>query len=343
MSEQPLYASSSSMPYPHHGPSGPSGIGSGHGHGLVPGPGAGSKAHSLVGGRGGSEASFLPSYPTRKESASINSFRQQRQPAPSSALGFLPETRGQGHDQGHGHDHNGHMGPGTPTGPLETTDFHRRESDIPPIIRDYATTATPDFTPYLGVSSTPNPNLMFPPRPGPGSTSTFGNNNAPLSLSLSLPNTLQQIQTSLTALHERLATLERTQAMILRRDEKKRGWFWVSKEEEELDQVEDEADRQRFGMGIGMTGGGGAGMGRTPSAGVNTAAAQARMAKRRKGLTARVLWFIMGMIRRAMVDVGIGMFLTFLGFAIFSGGRRVRARLIMIRLRARLTQLLQGL
>lgn len=284
--DQPLFASTSSMPYPSN---------------INALPGVGSKAHSLVGGRGGSEASFLPNR-NRKDSA--HSFRQTQQPQirqaqPASALGFLPEVATQR------------------LGAAQTQAQIRRSPEIP-IIRDFAT-VTPDFTPYLGTNITPNPNLMYPPRPGPGSTSTFSHANAPLSL----PNTLQQIQTSLAALHERLATLERTQSMILRRDERKKGWFWTSREEEELDLVEEEAEQARYGLeGTATT-------------------AQARV-KRKKGLTLRVAWLLLTLVRRAMIDVSVGMLLLAVGFAIFGGGW-VRARLVWRTIRARIINLLWGL
>ncbi|RSH91109.1 hypothetical protein EHS25_010285 [Saitozyma podzolica] len=237
---------------------------------------AGSRPHSLAGGRGGS----LDGFTARKES----SRRQNLPPTPSaiggpSALGFVPE---------------------------QSRSVSRPFT--PQVLGRDFTTPEINFSPYLQ-QITP----IYPARPG--STSTFS--HAPPQ-PLNIPYTLQQIQTSLAALHERMSTLERTQAMILRRDERRKGWFWTSREEDELDEVEDEA--QRPGWAPAAT---------TTRTGV----------RRRRGLTIRVVWALLTAVRRAMVDVGVGMLVVFAATLIMGGGWR-RARGVWGRVRARIQRTL---
>jgi hypothetical protein len=237
----------------------------------------GSRAHSLVGGGRGKE--------------SIHSFRHRQQPPTPSALGFVPDQAGPG-----------------PSHPLASSS--RPYSPFipgPPIHRDYA--GTPELlgnSPYLGMGIGQNAQY-----PRPGSTSTLA--AAPLNL----PYTLQQIQTSLTALHERMTTLERTQAIILRRDDRRKGWFWSSREEEDLDEVEDQQDRVRYG---------------------NTATTTSRR-KRQGPLSLRAVWFLLRLARRAMVDLGVGMLVTLVAAIIMGGGWR-RARLTLSNTIARARQII---
>lgn len=150
--------------------------------------------------------------------------------------------------------------------------------------------ATPDlFSPYL------QPTPVYGRR---GSASTFS--HAPLTI----PQNLQQIQTSLTALHERMSTLERTQAMLLRRAETPRGWFWSTSEADELDDLEDEVDRARW---------------RTTAM---------KVKRRKRGLTIRVVWILLTAVRRAMMDVGVGMLVALIGVIVLGGGWR-RARITL--------------
>ncbi|KAK4684733.1 hypothetical protein P7C73_g5435, partial [Tremellales sp. Uapishka_1] len=196
---------------------------------------------------------------------SINSFRPIRGTSTSAALGFVSEQ-------------------------------HQPQ----PLMRDYGTPeAQFQFTsPYLGIQQ-PTPSYPYPTPNRPASASTF---HQPQSLNLA--QTLQAIQTSLSALHERLSTLEKTQAMILRRDERKKSWFWGSKEDEELDEMEDENDRRRYGqVDIGV--------------------------RAKQGLSFRVAWGLIHAVKRAMLDVGVGMLVVLVGVIVFGGGwRRVRGRLL---------------
>ena len=129
---------------------------------------------------------------------------------------------------------------------------------------------------------------------------------------MTIPHTLQQIQTSLAALHERMSTLERTQAVLLRRDERRKGWFWMSSEADDLDDLEEEVDRARC---------------------ANTAT---RVKRRRSGLTIPVIWFLFTSIRRAMLDVGMGILVALVGLVVLGGGyRRARVTLSMLIARAR--------
>ncbi|WWD18506.1 hypothetical protein CI109_102958 [Kwoniella shandongensis] len=249
-----------------------------------------SRAHSLAGGRVGSTDGNYGTTTGRKDS--VHSFRtrapfgyydnQQRAPPSRAFSPQLPAVR----------DFVGTTG-GAGGG------------SHPP------TYLTPDMnpSPYLGFNqSTP----IYPPRPA--SASTFSHHPPP---TINLPQTLQQIQISLTALHERLSTLERTQAMILRKEERKRTWFWSSADEEDLDQIEDEAERSRWGSAT------------------NTATTTVTRVKRKKGkLSARVLWFLFKAVRRAMIDVGMGFLVVLVGVIVLGGGWR-RTRFTLSRLRTR--------
>ena len=135
---------------------------------------------------------------------------------------------------------------------------------------------------------TPNPSASpyNPLRPGTPSTYTVP--------PINVPATLQQIQTSLTALHERLSTLERAQGLILRREERKRGsWFGGilggRREEEELDEAEEEAERERRGL--------------MPGQGVRERNGRVKV-KARSRLA--LVWWLIRMIRRLMVDITVG-------------------------------------
>jgi hypothetical protein len=213
---------------------------------------------------------------------SIHSFRHRQQPPTPSALGFMPDQPL--------HPHASASRSHTPLIP-----------GIPaPIHRDFA--ATPELlgaSPYVGMGI--GHNIQYPRA---GSTSTFA--PAPLNL----PYTLQQIQTSLTALHERMTTLERTQAIILRRDERRKGWFWSSREEDDLDEVEDEQERARWG---------------------NTATATATATNRRRpksALSLRVLWYLLRVVRRAVLDLSVGMLVALVAAIVLGGGWR-RARVTL--------------
>jgi hypothetical protein len=210
----------------------------------------------------------------RRGKESIHSFRHRQQPPTPSALGFMPEQSL--------HPMASASRPHTPIMPG-------------PIHRDFA--ATPELlgaSPYAGMGI--GHNIQYPRA---GSASTFA--VAPLNL----PYTLQQIQTSLTALHERMTTLERTQAIILRRDERRQGWFWTSREEDDLDQMEDEQERQRWG---------------------NTATSTNR--RKKTPLSLRAVWFLLRLARRTMFDLSIGMVIAIVAAVLLGGGwKRARGTL----------------
>lgn len=116
-----------------------------------------------------------------------------------------------------------------------------------------------------------------------------------------------------------MTTLERTQAIILRRDERRKGWFWSSKEEDDLDEVEDQQERTRWG---------------------NTATTTGRR-KTRSALSLRAVWFLLRLARRAMVDLGVGMLVAFAA-AILMGGGLSKAKTTMKSTLARARQLIAG-
>nr|XP_019045700.1 hypothetical protein I302_06091 [Kwoniella bestiolae CBS 10118]OCF24630.1 hypothetical protein I302_06091 [Kwoniella bestiolae CBS 10118] len=254
-------------------------------------PAVGSRTHSLAGGHA-------------ERSGSIHSFRQsQRPPVDQSYLRNPTPNIGQ-----------------MPT-----------YSPNLPAVKDFIQIHTPDpsISPYLGVgiphpTAGHTPITNYPTRlPGPGSTSTF--NQAPLNLSVNLQN----IQTSLSALHERLSILERNQSMILRKqanaDRKKNGWFsWNGNTEfeDELDQLEEDElrDSQRL---------------RNPSGGTGSnQITVTRVGKRRSKLSIRLLWFLLSTIRRALVDVSVSLLVTVACIVVLGGGwRKARWTLGLLQVR----------
>lgn len=228
---------------------------------------------------------------------SVHSFRRGTRPsAPgipnTSSLGLVPEQRRTG---------------------------SRSHTPEPPIMRDYVNSRivagnlyTPDITsasPYLGIH---HPTPTYPSRsgiygmdtggPGPGSASTY---SALPPQQPNLPQTIQQIHLSLTALHERLSSLERTQAIILRQNRKRGSWgFWSSQEEKEIEELDDEVGRYGVAVDFGV--------------GV----------QRRKGMRLRLWWGLVRGLRRAILDLGMGVFVVSVIAILLGGGlRRGRTRL----------------
>lgn len=176
--------------------------------------------------------------------------------------------------------------------------------------RDFLGTPETISSPFLGLNQ---PTPMYSRRPG--STSTFSNSQA-----TNIPYTLQQIQTSLTALHERLSTLERTQALILRRDERRKSWFsWEGHESEELDNCENDQAKEMWGR-----------------TGVTTVT---KVNAKKKSISMRVLWFLVKTLRRALMDVGIGMMVTLIVIMVLNGGWG-RARWMILKYKERLRRFL---
>ena len=181
-----------------------------------------------------------------------------------------------------------------------------------PAVRDFSPQEqfqSPYFPHHL---ATPQAQYPLPPP----STSTFAAVPAP-----NITQTLGQIQLSLTALHERLSTLERTQALFLRREERRRSWKlfnWASGGDgDDLDELEDQAYRARWAES-------------------NTNTASATRRKPKASLTLRVTWHLITAIRRAMFDLGVGMLISIFVVVALSGGwRRGRHTLSLILSRAR--------
>ncbi|WWC70705.1 uncharacterized protein I206_104656 [Kwoniella pini CBS 10737] len=262
-----------------------------------------SQAHSQSPTTHANEGNYLPNIshvPSRTHSlageritgGSIHSFRQTRKPIDSDYPSHLSRNPNTSQSQIYAHSPN-----------LGVKDFVNQKY-------------TPDVgyipSPYLGVNqphqgiSGQTPIAAYPTRfPGPGSTSTF--TQAPLNLSINLQN----IQTSLTALHERLSVLERNQSIILRSNTKKRqSWFWNNTEEDELDALEDDLQRNQEHQRI------------------DTTASQITVTriKRKKGkLSIRLMWYILTAIRRALVDVSVGLIIM-IGCIVLLGGGWRRAR-----------------
>ena len=97
-----------------------------------------------------------------------------------------------------------------------------------------------------------------------------------------------------------MSTLERTQAMLLRREIRQKAWFWSTSEADELDDMEEEVDRAQW-----------------PA---TTTATKVR--RRKNGMTVRVLWFMLTAVRRAIMDAGVGILVALVGVIVLGGGWR---------------------
>lgn len=188
-----------------------------------------------------------------------------------------------------------------------------RTPSVPPVASAYQPLSRDFGTPDIPASLFQQGNYQSgsPMFQRPGSASTFS--HAP---PLSLPATLQQIHTSLQALHERLSTLERTQAALLRRDERRRGWFWSSGEEDDIDAAELDAQRERWAV---------------PSTTVRL---------RRKGLTARVAWVLITAVRRAILGLGASVLIAGIALMFMRKGWRRNIWLAWRQTRLRIVRLL---
>ncbi|KLT38858.1 hypothetical protein CC85DRAFT_12600 [Cutaneotrichosporon oleaginosum] len=237
-------------------------------------PSIGSRPQSLFGG----------SAPDRDHLAALRARR-----APASGLGYVPESpSGPSHPlpaqappRPASHQPHQHMAP-PPFGPP-------RFASVPPgapYARDFG---TPDIFAMPAAQSPYHPS----PYARPASASTYSVQP------LNLPATLQQIHTSLQALHERLATLERTQSALLRREERRdgRGWwpFSFSGEEDVLDDAEMAAEREWEQYDESR----GAWAPYSPHSHSTTI-----RLRKKKGLTARVAWALITAVRRAVIGLG---------------------------------------
>ncbi|BEJ13760.1 hypothetical protein CspHIS471_0309340 [Cutaneotrichosporon sp. HIS471] len=262
-------------------------------------PSINSRPQSLFGG----------SVPDRDHLAALRARRQTAPVAGMGGLGYVPESPA-GQSQPLPQQQQQPQPPSRPTSrqpyiPIAPPPFGpyvpQRFPSVPPggnapYARDFG---TPDI-PLAGMTGMPNLAGQSPYHPSPfarpTSASTFSGQP------LNLPATLQQIHTSLQALHERLSTLERTQSALLRREERRdsRGWwpFSFSGEEEALDDAEiaaepqtseweqyDENRRQWAPY--------------SPHSHSTTI-----RLRKKKGLTARVAWALITAVRRAVIGVG---------------------------------------
>lgn len=185
-----------------------------------------------------------------------------------------------------------------------TPDFGFGRTSVPPMIPEYRSGSAAEFrSPYPAQS----------PFPRPASASTFS--HAPLNL----PATLQQIQTSLQALHERMSALERSQAVVLRRQDRRKSWFF-SNADEELEEAEFQTERDRWRSG--------------PSTTVRT------RNPRRRGLTIRVVWALITAVRRAALATGGIVLVAAIVISLMRGNMRQNLALQWKRTRARLVHLL---
>ena len=190
-------------------------------------------------------------------------------------------------------------GTGGPSASTSFASLHRAAPALGFVDRPFAPHIIPpprDFhTPdLLGAS----PYIALQPTPLAQSISTFS--QAPLNI----PATLQAIQTSLAALHERMATLERSHAALLRRQRRR----WWSQDDDELEELEE--DNYRL----------------SPKRWTNKGGT-----KRRRSVILRVWWALVAAMRRATVDLSLAMVLLLIGAVALGGGWR-RARRTILRL-----------
>ncbi|WWC62503.1 uncharacterized protein I303_105099 [Kwoniella dejecticola CBS 10117] len=260
-----------------------------------------SRTHSLAG--------------ERVTGGSIHSFRQGRKPIqPSHPNDHTRPQTNLGISQSQTYSHSPNLG---------VRDFIHHQNQIHTPQLEFP----PSSSPYLGVNQ-PHPGMgghtpiaAYPSRfQGPASTSTF--TQAPLNLSINLQN----IHTSLTALHERLSVLERNQSVILRLNERKRqSWFWNTTEEDELDALEDDLRRDQYPSANRASDG----QGTTQSHITVT-----RVKRKRGKLSVRLMWYLLTTIRRAVVDVSVGLIIMVGCIVVLGGGWR-RARWTLGVLQAR--------
>ena len=103
--------------------------------------------------------------------------------------------------------------------------------------------------------------------------------------------------------------------MLLRREDRRRSWLGFLTEEDEVDDLEDEADRARRTTRLGDT-------------------ATTTRRRRRINLPLRVIWALLSLARRAVVDIGTVALMMIIATMLFGGGWR-RARIAFARLLVR--------
>ncbi|EAL21265.1 hypothetical protein CNBD3190 [Cryptococcus deneoformans B-3501A] len=109
-------------------------------------------------------------------------------------------------------------------------------------------------------------------------------------------------------------------ALILRRDERRKSWFsWEGHESEELDNCENDQAKEMWGR-----------------TGVTTVT---KVNAKKKSISMRVLWFLVKTLRRALMDVGIGMMVTLIVIMVLNGGWG-RARWMILKYKERLRRFL---
>nr|KIR89346.1 long-chain fatty acid transporter [Cryptococcus tetragattii IND107] len=90
-------------------------------------------------------------------------------------------------------------------------------------------------------------------------------------------------------------------ALILRRDERRKSWFsWEGQESDELDNFENDHAKEMWGR-----------------TGVTTVT---KFKAKKKSISIRVLWFLLRTLRRALMDAGVGVVVTFIVIMVLNGG-----------------------
>ncbi|ADV21885.1 long-chain fatty acid transporter [Cryptococcus gattii E566] len=109
-------------------------------------------------------------------------------------------------------------------------------------------------------------------------------------------------------------------ALILRRDERRKSWFsWEGQESDELDNFENDHAKELWDR-----------------TGVTTVT---KFKTKKKSISIRVLWFLLRTLRRALMDVGVGVVVTFIVIMVLNGGWG-RTRWMVLKYKERLRRFL---
>lgn len=108
--------------------------------------------------------------------------------------------------------------------------------------------------------------------------------------------------------------------MLLRKEERRRSWFWASTDEDELDDAEMDQERDRWAFS-------------QPSTTI-------RLRKRKSGLTVRMLWALLTAVRRAVIGVGATVVVAAIVISLMNGSWRRTAAKAWRRLNVRVVKLL---
>jgi hypothetical protein len=107
--------------------------------------------------------------------------------------------------------------------------------------------------------------------------------------------------------------------MILRKEDRRRSWFWSTSDVDELDDAELASERDRWAYNPNST---------------------TIRIRKKKGLTVRVIWAFITALRQAAIGVGASVLVAAIAIALLNGGWRRQANTAWRRLRHRLVRAL---